>query len=113
MCPTTLSNHIDMNISRLTSYEIMKRKIERYLEQVASQSAATPMDVGSFDRGKDGGWKGYDKGEGRGWKGYDKGKGKGKDQGSADFAQDVDWPSSMASNRIVVQFSALPERKSE
>jgi hypothetical protein len=68
MCPNDLSNHIDLNIVRLNTYDDLKREIERYVEQVVARNGPKPMDIGTLA-------KGDSKGKG---KGEDKGKGKGK-----------------------------------
>jgi hypothetical protein len=68
MCPSDLSNHIDLNIVRLDTYDDLKREIERYVEQVVARNGPAPMDIGTFSTGDS-------KGES---KGKDKGKGKGK-----------------------------------
>jgi hypothetical protein len=68
MCPSDLSNRIDLNIVRLNTYDDLKREIERYVEQVVATNGPTPMDIGTLAKGDSEG-----KGEGK-----DKGKGKGK-----------------------------------
>jgi hypothetical protein len=64
MCPNDLSNHIDLNIVRLHTYDDLKKQIKRYVEQVFARNGPVPMDIGTFS-------KGDSKGEG---KGKDKGK---------------------------------------
>ena len=74
MCPDKLSDHIDLNIYRLTTYDDLKREIERYLEQ-AARTGPVPMEIGSFT-GDWKGWKGKNKGK------DPKGEGKGDHTGS-------------------------------
>jgi hypothetical protein len=67
MCPSDLSNHIDLNIVRLNTYDDLKREIERYVEQVVARNGLVSMDIGTFSKGDSKGKsKGKDKGEGEG-----------------------------------------------
>ncbi|CAK0834258.1 unnamed protein product [Prorocentrum cordatum] len=77
MCPDVLSNHLDLSVSRLLTYELLKQEIERYVEQTVARNGPTPMEIGSI------GPKGAPKGKGKG-KAEDGGKGKGKDGGGGD-----------------------------
>ena len=62
LCPSDLSTHLDMNITRLDSYDLLKREIERYCEQVATRSGSAPMDISALHRPKGGKEKKYPRG---------------------------------------------------
>ena len=70
--PIKLQDHLDLQASRLTSYDQVKAEVLAYLENVETRkeakSGAVPMDVDSLAKGK---------GKGK----QDKGKGKGKSKG--------------------------------
>ena len=82
MCPNKLQDHLDLQASRLTSYDQVKAEVLAYLENVETRkeakSGAVPMDVDSLAKGKGKGKQ--DKGKG---KGKSKGKDKGKNQSSS------------------------------
>ena len=82
MCPNKLQDHLDLQASRLTSYNQVKAEVLAYLENVETRkeakSGAVPMDVDSLAKGKGKGKQ--DKGKG---KGKSKGKDKGKNQSSS------------------------------
>ena len=82
MCPNKLQDHLDLQASRLTSYDQVKAEVLAYLENVETRkeakSGAVPMDVDSLAKGKGKGKQ--DKGQG---KGKSKGKDKGKNQSSS------------------------------
>jgi hypothetical protein len=66
MCPSDLSNHIDLNIVRLNTYDDLKREIERYVEQVVARNGPVPMDIWTFSKGDSKGEsKDKDEGEGK------------------------------------------------
>ena len=62
LCPSDLSTHLDMNITRLDSYDLLKREIERYCEQVATRSGSAPMDISALSRPKGGKERKYPRG---------------------------------------------------
>ena len=78
MCPNKLQDHLDLQASRLTSYDQVKSEVLAYLENVETRkeakSGAVPMDVDSLAKGK---------GNGKSDKG--KGKGKSKDKGKSNW----------------------------
>ena len=78
MCPNKLQDHLDLQASRLTSYDQVKSEVLAYLENVEARkeakSGAVPMDVDSLAKSK---------GKGKSDKGKGKGKSKGKDKGRA------------------------------
>ena len=82
MCPNKLQDHLDLQASRLTTYDQVKAEVLAYLENVETRkeakSGAVPMDVDSLAKGKGKGKQ--DKGKG---KGKSKGKDKGKNQSSS------------------------------
>ena len=82
MCPNKLQDHLDLQASRLTTYDQVKAEVLAYLENVETRkeakSGAVPMDVDSLAKGKGKGK--HDKGKG---KGKSKGKDKGKSQSSS------------------------------
>ena len=82
MCPNKLQDHLDLQASRLTTYDQVKAEVLAYLENVETRkeakSGAVPMDVDSLAKGKGKGK--HDKGQG---KGKSKGKDKGKSQSSS------------------------------
>ena len=45
MCPKELSDHIDLNCTRLSTYAELKMEIERYVDQVLAKKNATAMDL--------------------------------------------------------------------
>ena len=81
MCPNK-QDHLDLQASRLTTYDQVKAEVLAYLENVETRkeakSGAVPMDVDSLAKGKGKGK--HDKGKG---KGKSKGKDKGKSQSSS------------------------------
>ena len=78
MCPNKLQDHLDLQASRLTTYDQVKAEVLAYLENVETRkeakSEAVPMDVDSLAKGK---------GKGKHDKGKGKGKSKGKDKGKS------------------------------
>ena len=62
LCPSDLSTHLDMNITRLDSYDLLKREIERYCEQVATRRGSAPMDISALHHPKGGKEKKYPRG---------------------------------------------------
>eukprot|EP00435_Cladocopium_sp_Y103_P016581 s2981_g4.t1 len=80
--PNKLQDYLDLQASRLTSYDQVKAEVLAYLENVEARkeakSGAVPMDVDSLAKGKGKGK--HDKGKG---KGKSKGKDKGKNQSSS------------------------------
>ena len=82
MCPNKLQDHLDLQASRLTTYDQVKAEVLAYLENVETRkeakSGAVPMDLDSLAKGKGKGKQ--DKGKG---KGKSKGKDKGKNQSSS------------------------------
>ena len=78
MCPNKLQDHLDLQASRLTTYDQVKAEVLAYLENVETRkeakSGAVPMDVDSLAKGK---------GKGKHDKGKGKGKSKGKDKGKS------------------------------
>ena len=78
MCPNKLQDHLDLQASRLTSYDQVKSEVLAYIENVETRkeakSGAVPMDVDSLAKSK--GKEKSDKGKG-------KGKSKGKDKGKS------------------------------
>ena len=82
MCPNKLQDHLDLQASRLTTYDQVKAEVLACLENVETRkeakSGAVPMDVDSLAKGKGKGKQ--DKGKG---KGKSKGKDKGKNQSSS------------------------------
>ena len=56
MCPNKLQDHLDLQASRLTSYDQVKAEVLAYLENVETRkeakSGAVPMDVDSLAKGK-------------------------------------------------------------
>ena len=78
MCPNKLQDHLDLQASRLTSYDQVKSEVLAYLENVETRkeakSGAVPMDVDSLAKSK---------GKGKSDKGKGKGKSKGKDKGKS------------------------------
>ena len=81
MCPNKLQDHLDLQASRLTSYDQVKSEVLAYLENVETRkeakSGAVPMDVDSLAKGK---------GKGKNDKGKGKGKSKGKDKGKNNWS---------------------------
>ena len=78
MCPNKLQDHLDLQASRLTSYDQVKSEVLAYLENVETRkeakSGAVPMDVDSLAKSK---------GKGKSDKGKGKGKSKRKDKGKS------------------------------
>ena len=56
MCPNKLQDHLDLQASRLTSYDQVKSEVLAYLQNVETKkeakSGAVPMDVDSLAEGK-------------------------------------------------------------
>ena len=73
MCPESLRDHLEIQASRLNTYDLIRKEVDAYLESRSAREAggATAMDIGSFTKGH----KGKSKGGG---KGKDKGKSKSK-----------------------------------
>ena len=80
MCPNKLQDHLDLQASRLTSYDQVKSEVLAYLENVETRkeakSGAVPMDVDSLAKNK---------GKGKSDKGKGKGKSKGNDKGKSNW----------------------------
>ena len=89
MCPNMLQDHLDLQASRLTSYDQVKAEVLAYLENVEARkeakSGAVPMDVGSLAKGK---------GKGKQDKGKGNGKSKGKDKGRSNWNNQSSYKSS-------------------
>ena len=55
MCPNKLQDHLDLQASRLTSYDQVKSEVLAYFENVETRkeakSGAVPMDVNSLAKG--------------------------------------------------------------
>ena len=89
MCPNKLQDHLDLQASRLTSYDQVKSEVLAYLENVETRkeakSLAAPMDVDSLAKGK---------GKGKQDKGKGKGKSKGKDKGKSNWNNQSSYKSS-------------------
>ena len=89
MCPNKLQDHLDLQASRLTSYDQVKSEVLAYLENVETRkeakSGAVPMDVDSLAK---------DKGQGKQDKGKGKGKSKGKDIGKSNWNNQSSYKSS-------------------
>ena len=69
LCPKVLQEHLELNMSRLTTYATMRQQAVRHIEThlsrasaSASSQGAAPMDIGSFK----GAGKGYGKCAGKG-----------------------------------------------
>ena len=89
MCPNKLQDNLDLQASRLTSYDQVKAEVLAHLENVETRkeakSGAVPMDVDSLAKGK---------GEGKQDKGKGKGKSKGKDKGKRNWNKQSSYKSS-------------------
>jgi len=81
LCPEDLKKHLQLNSSRLVSYEALRSEIVLYAEARGSNPAPQSQQRGPDDMDVDSFQKGWPKGGGRGGKKGDKGQPKGGGKG--------------------------------
>ena len=48
ICPDILQDHLDLNVTRLDTYQKVRTEIDRYVDQTVSKNGPTPMELDSM-----------------------------------------------------------------